>query len=101
MYVRVYIFLNIRKYIYTYYVSLYVHIHTHTNKMWVGIAQSLLRLLTGLRAGRSRVRSPRWRGGGGWWGDFLHPSRPALGPIHPPVPWVPGHSRGKAAEMWL
>jgi hypothetical protein len=27
--------------------------------------------------------------------DILHPSRQALGPIQPPIQWVPGHSWGK------
>jgi len=29
-----------------------------------------------------------------WGQDFLHLSRPALGPIQPPVQWEPGLSRG-------
>jgi hypothetical protein len=30
-----------------------------------------------------------------WGGDFSHLSRPALGPTHLPIQWVPGLSRGK------
>ena len=29
-----------------------------------------------------------------WWRDFTHPSRPAFGPIHPPLQWVSGPSQG-------
>jgi hypothetical protein len=34
--------------------------------------------------------------------DFMHPSRPALGPIQPPAQCVLGlFSSGKAAGMWI
>jgi hypothetical protein len=36
-----------------------------------------------------------------WGRDFLHLSRPALGPTQPPVQWIPSLSRGyKAAGVW-
>ena len=35
-----------------------------------------------------------------WGRDFPHPSGPALGPTQPPIEWIPGLSRGKAAGAW-
>ena len=35
-----------------------------------------------------------------WGRDFPHSSRTALGPTQPPIQWVPGLSRGKAASAW-
>jgi hypothetical protein len=35
-----------------------------------------------------------------WGWDFPYLSRTALGPIQPPIQWVPSLSRGKAAGAW-
>ena len=35
-----------------------------------------------------------------WWRDFPHLFRPALGRNQPPIQWVPGLYRGKAAGAW-
>jgi hypothetical protein len=53
------------------------------------VAQSVKRLDTGWT-----VRGSNPSGGGG---RFSALSRPALGPIQPPVQWVPGLSRGLKA----
>jgi hypothetical protein len=35
-----------------------------------------------------------------WGRDFLHPSRPALGPTQPPIQWYRVFPGGKAAGAW-
>ena len=50
------------------------------------------------------IATPYGLGGPGiesrWGRDFPHPSRPALRLVQPPIRWVPGRSRGKAARAW-
>ena len=50
------------------------------------------------RAARYGLGGPRTASRGGR--DFPHSSRPALGPIQPPIQWVPVFPRGKAAGEW-
>ena len=35
-----------------------------------------------------------------WGARFSAPAQTALGPTQPPIQWVPGLSRGKAAGAW-
>ena len=56
-----------------------------------GVAQSVKRLATGWM-----VRGSNPVGGR----EFPHLSRPALGLTQPPIQWVPGLSRVKAAGAW-
>ena len=35
-----------------------------------------------------------------WGRDFPHLSRPALGPTHPPIEWVPSLPRRKTVRAW-
>ena len=70
----------------------FINIHSTTGNR-VG-RDSLVDILTWYGLGRPGIESR-------WGQDFLHPSRPALRPTHPPIQWVLGlFPRGKEARAW-
>ena len=80
---------------------LYVTVPLNTHTLNMGYNNQLLPLLFPacvlLIAGRAEGPGIESR----WGRDFLHLSRPALGPTQSPIQWVPGLFPGdKAAGLW-